>query len=157
MTKPRTITEINFGRTSYFRVKNLGSFADWASTLPVEGCHIHTDDDEEHGALVSLRWSNIETYEEVGEAQGVEEARVEDETNEGDLLLMGLAAHLEKDWVAVVHRVFLVMDGVDSSDLTVLEAQAYAVNDQGQVETVDLSWIYEAAKSLGKYMTAAED
>lgn len=157
MTEPRMITEINVGRTNYFKVKDLVGFSDWVATLPLEACDIREDEDEEHGTLVSLRWSNIETYDEVEEAQQADEEEVEDEVNEADPLFVGLADHLAEDWVAVIRQAFLVMTGTDSSDLTVLEAQAYAVNAQGQVETIDLSWIYEAAKSLGKYMTAAED
>lgn len=158
MVERHVITELTIGRTSYFKVKNKARFEAWVSTLPHEVCEIREDEDEAHGALVSLSWSSIGNAE-VEEGQEKADEGVEDEqgVNEPYLQLAGLANHLEADWVAVMYEVFLVFSGEDASDLQTVEARAYGVNAQGKIEEIDLAWIYEVARPLGKYMTAAED
>ncbi len=124
-------------RSNYFKVKDKAKFVQWASSLG--GLEVIEDDEGRVGLLADSDfggWPSSIENEETGDFDELD-------------LLQEIAPHLQDGSVAVLFE-------VGPEKLRYLTGRAEAINAQGEIVTVCLRHIYEAAKVLGGEITLAE-
>jgi len=122
-------------RTNYFRVKDADAFKAWLGTI--NGVELITDDKGRFGVLFN--------------EDGVPSSRYNDTTEDWDDFdfMEELAPHLADDSVAVLM-------GAGAEKLRYVQGYAVAINNKGEVRSLNLDAIYGMAKELGSEITEAQ-
>lgn len=125
-------------RSNYFKIKDRAAFEKAMENFQVT--IVAASDDPELITLLSDEadgggWAN--TYYDESKDDYVD-FEIENE----------VAPHLQDDWVAVFME-------AGAEKLRYINAYAVAINNQGQVVRLDLSDVYDMARSLGKHITDA--